>query len=135
MKRKWFVSIGVLLVCGFVLAGCDTGTGGGGGNGGGNGGSGGGSNVWSLLLGTWKSSDNRFCKFENHGSEKAVEIYSLNLNISTVTANTITGIWPGYGGEAFSFNFELSNNNQTLTITNYVQKGVAKSKYNGVFTK
>ena len=35
MKNKWFVGLGVLLVCGFVLAGCDTATGGGGGGDGG----------------------------------------------------------------------------------------------------
>ncbi|MDR0999054.1 MAG: hypothetical protein LBL70_08295, partial [Treponema sp.] len=30
MKNKWFVGLGVLLIFGFVLAGCDTDTGGGG---------------------------------------------------------------------------------------------------------
>jgi hypothetical protein len=46
MKNKWLVVLGVLLVLGFTLAGCDTGTGGGGGGGGEN-----------SFVGTWTSSD------------------------------------------------------------------------------
>jgi hypothetical protein len=65
MKNKLFTVLGVLLIFGFVLVGCDTGTGGGGSEG----------DVWSLLLGTWKSDDeNLEYEFENKAGYKVVTV-------------------------------------------------------------
>jgi hypothetical protein len=120
------VCIGVLLVFGIFLSGCNTDAGGDG-------------DVWSLLLGKWESSDGRLTyRFENLGPNKAISLsapggYQPNLDIRTVAGDTITGIWRGDDKE-FRFNFALSNDNQTLTITNYVH-GVAMPECNGVLTK
>jgi hypothetical protein len=128
-KGKFFVlgMLVALLTFGFVLASCDTGTGGGG------------SDVWTNLLGTWESDDGHLkYEFENLGPNKAISLTAPdglpNLDIETVTDNTISGIWEG-DDKTFSFNFVLSNNNQTLTITKYVHDGIAKPQRNGVLTK
>jgi predicted small secreted protein len=76
MKNKWFV---FFVVSSFILAGCDTDSGGGGGNG-----SGGGDNVWSQLLGTWKSDDGKL-EYEFEERERGGGVYKQV---------TITGLPP-----------------------------------------
>jgi hypothetical protein len=136
MKSKLFVVLGILLVFGFVLVGCDTGTGGGGS----------GSGVWSLLLGTWKSDDgNLVYEFEEDdggafklvtvdGEEPYEQHIGFFFDVNTITANKISG-------DTAEFAFVLSDSNRTLTVSNFIYKKengthpIGPINFNGVLKK
>jgi hypothetical protein len=143
MKNRFtsFWSKGLIVLCvialgaGFMLAGCDNGSADGGGGGGGNGGSG----TWALLVGTWKTDDGKLEYKFNDGSMVDGVDYGMV---------TIDGEYPYYSGSFFwvetvtrekvsgdteSFDFVLSDNNQTLTVSNF-QDGKVRN-LNGVLRK
>jgi hypothetical protein len=119
MKNKWFVGLCMLLAFGFILTGCDTGTGGD---------DNGDGSVASILKGTtWiKEGETNYPKIQyvedtpaksdtlaenvwaNNGSQYMF-VYSL-----TIKGNKIYN----YDGSKLQYNFELQENNSKLILTN-----------------
>ena len=111
-KLKLLGIIAVVAVIGFSMVGCD------------NGNNGGGYGVPSELIGSWTNAAFRDLEFRADGWMH----YSLGLASGSALVGTSGSRISGGG---IGFNFALSNNNNTLTITN--ESGV--SGLNGVWTR
>ena len=104
-KLKLLGIIAVVAVIGFSMVGCDNGNGGGGGG------------VPAELVGTWVNADFRDIEFAADGWM----FWNLALSSGSALVSTSGNRISGGGVE---FNFALSNNNNTLTITNATTVGM-----------
>ena len=138
MKNKWFVGLCVLLIGGFVLAGCDTGGGGGGGGDNNNPPLPSSGTVPAALQGNWlRDTDtteqylvfitNAFTSSSTSFANAKRDAEGFARSGDVVTSVTADKIEYKAGGETKSINYAIANGKLTLSGNN--------TTYYGTYTK
>jgi hypothetical protein len=128
-KKNWLGLLVMVLAFGIVVIGCDNGSTDNGGGGG---------DLRTKLIGEWKADNGDICNFKgNPGNFMTFGSYNVFHTTWTITSLTENKVIAGQrdGSDTISFNFVLSENDQTLTVSNFQRNGASADKGNGVFKK